>query len=178
MEVREKNIVIVCGGPNGAQLYRGIFSLALLIAALVFLGYLYFRYPFWLAYLLVGILICIFGILVKDSFSIDRLCIDRNHKRFRYESLFGPLRSVTPWENFPDSEYVSVFYQAYSAGDDSVSEICNVNVWQEGNRHITIFTDDDGELCYEVGYRIAMGLGIPMLNALEAGNSQWVDMEG
>jgi len=82
------------------------------------------------------------------------------------------------WKRIKDIEYVSVFRQLYSAGEDKEEtfHLYDVNLWYTNNKHTIITQYNEREAAYEVALRIATGLDVDMLDATVPNDFKWVEI--
>ncbi len=102
-------------------------------------------------------------------------------RRFKKEYTFGVIRFGI-WKHLPQIDYISVFRQAWSADSDGdgVNEVkgfkYDVNVWYNGTKHFTIYSDRDMGQCYAVAMRMAVRLDIDLLDATVPNDHKWIEL--
>lgn len=177
MQYKQQDIIVVLENAGASGMFRKVMSLILLLGSVALTSYFYWHFPFLFFYFSGAALILIFGWLTFDNFSEDRFRIRYCRTKYRFESSIGPLHLTSGWKSLPETEYVSVFYQLHRDEDGAVIGCYNVNIWQEGNRHFTVFAEYNAEICLKVARKIAIGLNTPLLDATVKNNSVWVRLD-
>ena len=177
MQYKEQDVIVVLENTGTSAIFRRLMSLLLLLGSVALTAYCYWYSPSLGHYFGGALLILIFGWLAFDNYAEDRFRVRYCRTKYRFESSLGTLHLTRGWKPLPETEYVSVFYQLHRDEDGEVTGCYNVNVWQEGNRHLTVFADYNVEVCLKIAQKIAIGLNVPLLDATIKNNSVWVRLD-
>ena len=91
-----------------------------------------------------------------------------NFQENKYKILFcvGPIK-IGRWKSFKSLEYISVF--------KSSSNIYEINLWYDKNKHFNISKYKQEEFALFAGKELAKKLNIDLLDATNPFSKKWVD---
>lgn len=115
--------------------------------------------PFFIA---AGIALC----------SRKRVYINLKESKFKSTVEVGPFK-VGKWKTINNYEYVSIFFDP----SKSSSEIFEVNLWYDKNKHFELYAENNFEDAISVGFDISEKLNIDLLDATIANDYKWIDKE-
>ena len=93
---------------------------------------------------------------------------DLDRRKFKSELSVGFIKSGK-WQDLPPLNYISIF-GVYS------KNYFEINLWYDKNKYLNIYTVNDKENAFELGFKIANRLNVRLLDATEKGNFKYLDM--
>lgn len=98
-----------------------------------------------------------------------------------YQKIYGLgfIKFRGRWKPLPPVEYVSVFCQMVGGHDDDGGSNYDVNLWHEGNKHVTIYSDYLAEPAFRLGRTIAKKLEVDLLDATaeDPDDYTWIELQ-
>lgn len=111
--------------------------------------------------------------IVASGFCSQKyIYIDLENSKFKPSLEIGFIK-IGKWKIINNYEYVSVFYDP----GKSESEIFEVNLWYDRNKHFEIYTRNNFHDAINVGYNLSEKLNIDLLDATIRGDHKWIDKE-
>ena len=101
-----------------------------------------------------------------------KVYVNLKESKFKSTIEVGPFK-VGKWKTINNYEYVSIFFDP----SKSESEIFEVNLWYDKNKHFELFAESNFEDAISVGFDVSEELNIDLLDATIANDYKWIDKE-
>ncbi|WP_290700776.1 hypothetical protein [Lacinutrix sp.] len=117
----------------------------------------------------------IIGFLIAGGLSFctqKRIYIDLENSKFKPSLEVGFVK-IGKWKTINNYEYVSIFFDP----SKSETEMFEVNLWYDRNKHFELYTRNNFEDAVSVGFDISKALNIDLLDATIPNDFKWIDKD-